>query len=340
MLQNRNVRSDRQGSAMELAAGIDTWSVGWYLRPESPAELAVDQLATGKAKRFNAFPSEIADHRVLYDKSSRFLVAEGHPSPDGLCSVDPERLLAVQEAIADGLADLGVEVPRAPAPFDRPRSPGAAGIRRIDLAVDVAGDGGHGRALLDGVAAIEPPRLLRSVVHRAKTGRQVETVSWQGARGKVGRVYDKGVEQLTHRPGERVRFEDQRRYPAGTRPLVADVGPEYARAMFQMRWDPLRKATKGVVVASQHRCAEVVQELVDEGELTQAQACKILGFQVLEQAGLADSLERTTRWRYRALLREAGVVLTESVLDHEIEIDLGDSIEQLLEGAIWEHANS
>lgn len=325
---------------MQLSAGIDTWSVGWYLRPESPAELAVDQLATGKSKRFNAFPVEVEDHRVLYDKGSRFLVAEGHPSADGLCSVDPDRLLAVQEAIADGLADLGVDVPRSPAPFDRPRSPGAAGIRRIDLAVDVAGEAHHGRALLSGVAAIEPPRLLRSVVHRAKTGRQVETVSWQGARGKVGRVYDKGVEQLTHRPGERVRFEDQRRYPAGTRPLVADVGPEYARTMFQMRWDPLRKATKGVVVTSQHRCAEVVQELVDEGELTQAQACKILGYGLIEQAGLADEIPRTTRWRYRSLLREAGVVFTDSDLEAEVEIDLGESIEQLLDSAIWQHANS
>lgn len=324
---------------MQLQAGIDTWSVGWYLRPDSPAERAVEQLATGKSKRFNAFASEVADHRVLYDKGSRFLVAEGHPSGDGLCAADPDRLLAVQESIADSLAELGVDVPRAPAPFDRPRSPGASGIRRLDLAVDLHGDAQHGRALLDGVAAIEPPRLLRSVVHRAKTGRQVETVSWQGARGKVGRVYDKGVEQLTHRPGEKVRFEDQRRYPAGTRPLVADVGPEYARAMFQLRWDPLRKATKGVVVASQHRCAEVVQDLVDEGELTQAQACKILGYGLIEQAGLADEIPRTTRWRYRALLREAGVVFTDND-QSKIEIDLGESIEQLLDVEVWERSHS
>lgn len=325
---------------MDLTAGIDTWSVSWYLAPESPAEVALDRLATGRAKRFNVMPDDVVDHRILYDKSSHLLAAEGHPSPDGLCSVDPQQLLAVQEAIADGLEDLGVEIPRETSPFDRPGSVGAAGVRRLDLAVDVAGDAHHGRALLAGVAAIEPPRLLRSVVHRATTGRAVETVSWQGARGKVGRVYDKGVEQQSHAPGERVRFEDQRRYRAGTRPLVADLSPEYARFMFERRWEPLRKATRGVIVTSQHKCAEVVQSLVDTGDLTQAQACKILGYGLLEQAGLADEMPRTTRWRYRALLREAGIVFSDSDLEAQVEIDLGESIEQLLDRRIWEHSHS
>jgi hypothetical protein len=320
---------------MLLSAGIDTWSVGWYLRSDSEAEKAIDTLATGRAKRFSVLPEAVLDHKVLWDRSHRFLVAEGHPDPDGLAPVDADGLLAVQEALADGLRDRGVEVPRSPAPFDRTGSPGAAGVRRLDLAVDVQGDRDHGRALLSGVAAVEPPGRLRSVVHRAQTGRQVETISWQGARGKVGRVYDKGVEQLTHHPGERVRFEDQRRYPAGARPLVEDLSAGYAGAMFRQRFGVLVKATKGVVVASQQRCIEALEDLVQEGELTPAQACKILGFQMGEQAGVDFGIDRSTKWRYRQMVREAGVVLTQSALEEEIEIDLGARLEQVLDEAIW-----
>lgn len=320
---------------MLLSAGIDTWSVGWYLHPDSEAEKAIDTLATGRAKRFSVLPEAVLDHKVLWDRSHRFLVAEGHPDPDGLAPVDADGLLAVQEALADGLRDRGVEVQRSPAPFDRTGSPGAAGVRRLDLAVDVHGDRDQGRALLSGVAAIEPPGRLRSVVHRAQTGRQVETISWQGARGKVGRVYDKGVEQMTHHPGERVRFEDQRRYPAGARPLVQDLSAGYAGAMFRQRFGVLVKATKGVVVASQQRCIEALEDLVQEGELSPAQACKILGFQMGEKAGVDFGIDRSTKWRYRQMVREAGVVLTESALEEEIEIDLGDRLEQVLDEAIW-----
>lgn len=324
---------------MQLQAGIDTWSVGWYLAPEGAADRALRSLATAKVKRFDALPHEVNEHRVLYDRTHRFLVAEGHPDPSGLAAVDPDALLAAQEAIADSLADLGVKVPRSPAPFDRSGSAGAAGVRRLDLAVDVVGDAEEGRALLSGVAAIEPPGQLRSVVHRAKRGRAIETVSWQGSRGKVGRVYDKGVEQLTHRPGEKIRFEDQRRYPAGTRPLVEELCADYARSLFGMRWAALRKATKGVVVASQAEIAAVIEDLVDSGEFSPTEAVKVMGYLVLEQTGADVQLPRTTAWRFRKMAREAGVVLTSCELEEELRIDLGERIDQVIEEAEWAARN-
>lgn len=324
---------------MQLDAGIDTWSVGWYLAAEGPAEKAVCALATAKVKRFDALPGDVAEHKVLYDRTHRFLVAEGHPNPDGLAPVDAEALLAAQEAIADGLEELGVQVPRDPGPFDRPGSPGAAGVRRLDLAVDLQGQADQGRAILSGVAAIEPPGLLRSVVHRAKVGRAIETVSWQGARGKVGRVYDKGVEQLTHRAGEKIRFEDQRRYPSGTRPLVDELSPEYARAMFSQRFAALRKATKGVVVASEAEVIGTIEELVDEGVLTATEAVKVMGYLVLERGGAEVGLPRTTAWRFRKLAREAGVVLASSDLEDDLRIDLGGCLDQVIEDAQWAARN-
>lgn len=324
---------------MGLAAGIDTWSVGWYLRPDSSAEKAIKALATDRVKRFTALPDQVEDHKVLYDPNHRFLVAEGHPSQDGLAPVDPELLLAVQEAVADGLDSLGIGVPREVSPFDRPGSPGSAGVRRLDLAVDVEGDGQEGTALLAGVAAVEPPGRLRSVVHRSATGNRVETISWQGGRGKVSRVYDKGVEQLTHSPGERVRFEDQRRYPAGARPLVEDLSAGYARAMFRMRFGALQKATKGVVVTSQAHAIQVVQELVDEGTLSATEAVKVIGYLVIEQSGVDVNLSRSTEWRFRKMAREAGVVMTSCDLEQELRIDLGDRVEDVLSSAEWAALN-
>lgn len=324
---------------MELAAGIDTWSVGWYLRPDSDAEQAVNALATRRVKRFDGLPDQVEGHTVLYDPTYRFLVAEGHPVADELAPVDPQLLASVQEGIADGLEALGIGVPREPAPFDRPGSPGAAGVRRLDLAVDVEGDRGEGTALLSGVAAIEPPGRLRSVVHRSQSGNRVETVSWQGGRGKVGRVYDKGVEQSTHAPGERVRFEDQRRYPSGARPLVEDLSAGYARGMFRQRFGALQMATKGVVVTSQARAIEVVQELVDEGTLSASEAVRVIGYLVIEQSGADVNLSRTTAWRHRKLAREAGVVLTSCDLEQELEIDLGSRVDEVLHGAEWAAMN-
>jgi len=105
--------------------------------------------------------------------------------------------------------------------------------------------------------------------------------------------------------------------------------------MFRQRFGVLVKATKGVVVASQQKCIEALEDLVEDGELTPAAACKILGFQMGEQAGVDFGIDRSTKWRYRQMVREAGVVLTESALDDEIEIDLGARMAEVLDEAIW-----
>lgn len=314
-----------------LSAGIDTWSVGWYLRPDSPAEKAIGALATGRSRRFNVLPVEVLDHKVLWDPTHRLLAAEGHPDPSGLCPVRSDALLRVQEAIADGLRDLGVEVPRSTSPFDRTGSPGAAGVRRLDLAVDLEGDARDGSALLSGVGQVEPPGQLRSVVHRAQRGRAVETVSWQGSRGKVGRVYDKGVEQLSHRPGERVRFEDQRRWPAGARPLAEDLCADYAAILFDWRFGALRKATKGVVVGSKGTCIEQLRDLVEDGTITAAEAVRAAGFLSLEAFDIELPMSRMTRWRYRELVRRTGVVVDDSITEGDVLIELDKLIAPVFE---------
>jgi hypothetical protein len=278
-------------------------------------------------------PGEVASHRVLYDRGHRFLVAEGHPDPDGLCAVRPERLVAVQEAIVAELKDLGVAVPTAPGRFARAGSPGFAGIRRLDLAVDAERSRPVGRAILNGVAAVEAPGQLRSNVFRARSGRNIETVTWQGTAGKVARVYDKGVESGTHHAGERVRLEDQRRFPIGTRPLLEEMTAAHAAMLYRRRFAPLRAATKGIIVTSEAGLADRIKDAVECGDLTPAEAAKLSGLAFLQQHGVEVG-SRTTRWRHRRQLQQFGVVLGDGVLE-DVEIDLGFEVDQVVEQT-WE----
>src|SRR5215218_2318717 len=111
---------------MATTAGIDTWSIGWYLREDSSADRALRSLASKKAGRADLVPDPIAGHRVLYDRGHRFLYAEGHPDPDGLCAADPDRLIAAKQRLESDLRDLGVDAPSQPGRFDRAGSPGFA----------------------------------------------------------------------------------------------------------------------------------------------------------------------------------------------------------------------
>lgn len=300
-------------------AGIDTWSTCWYLRNDEREADRMDAVATARAGRYAMVPDLVADHRVLWDRTNRLVMAEGHPVADSLAPASAEVLVDAQEAIADGLADLGVPVPRKPQPFDRQGSPGAGGVRRMDFACDIERDADVGRAILTGVAALEAPGQLRSTVHRAPD-HMIATVTWEGGRGKMARTYDKGRESGSHAPGERVRLEDQRRYERGHRPLADEVEPAYAAAMFNWRFKGIWAATKGLTVTTLGPAIEKVQQAVEDGEMTPAGALKVIGFLVTEQRGVEVG-SRSSRYRHRAAARELGLVLADGVTG-EIEIDL------------------
>lgn len=316
---------------MTAVGGIDTWSVGWYLADDSAADRAAVALCSARAGRFDLAPEEVAGHRVLYDRTNRFLMAEGHPQPEALCPIDAATLTECHEAIAAELQDRDLVVDRRPARFDRQGSPGFAGVRRLDVAVDAERGSITGRAMLNAVAAVEPPGRLRSTVHRARALRAIETVTWEGARGKVSRVYDKGVESGTLAAGERIRFEDQRRFAVGSRPMPEELAAGYAAHLFRERFRPLCKATKGLIVTNQARLAERISELVEEGALTPAEAAKLTGLVVLQHHGVEVG-SRTTRWRNRVAVGRLGLVLADGVVEED-EIDLGAEFEQVVGAA-------
>lgn len=311
-----------------VSAGIDTWSVCWYLKNDATAD-HMAAIATARAGRFDLVPEPVAEHRVLFDRTNRLLWAEGHPAEDRLAPVDAGYLVGVQEAIADGIGDLGVAVPRRRYRGATERSSGPAGIRRLDLTVDLQRTSTIGRAILTGVAALEAPGQLRSTIHRAPD-HAIATVTWEGASGKMARTYDKGLESGSHAPGERVRLEDQRRFQAHTRIATETIDPGYAAMLFNRRFGPVWGARKGLIVTTIGPAIERVQAAVDAGEMTPAAGYKVIGFLVTEQRGVDVGASRASRYRHKRAARELGLVLADGVLE-EIEVDLAEEVAEAAE---------
>jgi len=332
------------------AAGVDTWSVCWYLGEESSAKRAMEQLATEKGPRSMLLPESVDGHRVGWFPGSRLLFAEGHPSQDGLCRSD--RLPDSLERVTEGLIDRGILPPRHKvSPRSKPRMEngrpsmvglptvggvGFGGVRRLDSTVDLSfEDGGEGLAVLSGVAALPLPRV-QTDIRREVGGRRVETVYFRGSSGKrvLGRWYDKGVESGEAPRGCRVRPEDQRRYPKETRLDVESIAASsYVRDAFVQRFQTLWRASKGVIVGGSLELAQRLGELVEDGEISASEAKALAGYLVLEQAGV-NQQSRATRYRDRARCRDHGLVLADGVLD-QVEIDLGDVLERAMDADTW-----
>lgn len=90
----------------------------------------------------------------------------------------------------------------------------------------------------------------------------------------------------------------------------------------------------GVKVATADELAIRINELVEEGELTSAQAVRIAGYLVLEQAG-CNPQNRRTAYRHRRLCADAGLVLADGVTE-EVEVELRAAIEKVLDPGAWE----
>lgn len=331
---------------MASAAGVDTWSVAWYVDPDSPARRALDALATQPAARSKLIPESISGYRVGLFPGPSMVYAEGHPDPEGLCP--PNRLPGEFERLVGVLADCGIEVPRGrslparrlPRPGDdgswEVRRAGEAGVRRLDLTADLAFDSGaEGLAALAGVAAMPLPRIATSL-QRQPGGRAVETVYLKGPGGRrvLGRWYDKGVESGTAERGRLIRPEDQRRWDGRARLPVEALGAPVARELFQRRFLPLWKATKGITVGTSPELLRRLADLVEAGEVSGYQAERLLGYLFAQENGVDDWLSTATTYRRKAECRELGLVLADGVVD-QVEVDLHDVLEAALEAEDW-----
>ncbi len=326
---------------MLAAAGVDTWSVCWYLEPDSKSWRAMQALATVPAPRSRLLEDPVADHRVGWFPGTGLLFAEGHPSAFGLAQVS--ELPGALDRISADLVDYGILPPThrlqtvGTAGCPRPKGGvGFGGVRRLDSTVDLSfTDPFQGLATLAGVAALPLPRV-KTQVFRESGGRRVETVSFFGPSGRslLGRWYDKGVESNESPRGTHVRPEDQRRFSKNARPSVeALASSTFVRDAFVRRFEPLWRASKGVKVAGPVELAKRLGELQDEGVITPSEATRAAGYLLLDSAD-AFRQSRAQAFRNRALVRNHGLVLADGVLD-EVDIDLHHVLERALDSEAW-----
>lgn len=319
-----------------MPVGIDTWSPCWYVRDNSSAAKAMEALATVKMRRSTWLEEPIEGHRVGWFPASLMIAAEGHPAADGGLAGADDLAPALERLIAS-MEDRGIFPPnRKMAPLKNVRGEvlpvvggtGFGGIRRWDATVDLQRTSAVGLAILRGAAAAEPPTFAQSVVHRGAGTTRPETIAWKGKRGLVCRIYDKGVEMGTANVGERIRFEDQRRFEKGARMAVEAAQSGLPAMMLRHRFEPLRRATKGVVVTTQAGAIERLQEKVEQGDLKPGMAQKLLGHLLFEREGISLG-SRTTRYRSRKLAQEVGLVIGDQ--DEDVEIDLGAELTEVFD---------
>jgi hypothetical protein len=356
---------------MTVTAGIDSWSPCWYLDPQSAAAGILDELAHVPAARGTLMPAPVAGHRVGWNRSAGMLYAEGHPSgampgewsqeplvgSEALSLHDrpepwlvpPGQLPVAYEGLVGALEASGVPVPSSqwscrPEGLEfeelmpgREFQPGFGGLRRCDSTVDFEmGSRARGLAVLAGVAAVATtvPRCQGEVKFAKDGSGGVETVYLRGYSGVkiLGRWYDKGLESGSAPRGERVRAEDQRRYPKGHRRGIYELEGAYVRSKFQQRFYPLWQATKGVTVGGVLVIHNRLADLVQEGEVSARQAEQLAGFVALQKLGVAQ--KRSTVYNRRKLLRELGLVAAEGCLE-EVEVDLHEVLEEALDSPSW-----
>lgn len=203
------------------------------------------------------------------------------------------------------------------------------GVSRCDSTTSRSMDSARGRALIAGVAAINFPRLERTA-----RGAPVHSVWWTGAKSRAikNRVYCESFKVEGRQPFERVRLEDQRRFPNGHRPsLEVAADPDFQRRNFVRRFDPMRKAVDGVTAATFPVIAQALADELKYGYRTHREVERLAGSLVILSGGAGEGYPKTTRWRRQAELREAGYVVVDDFLE-PVEVDLGAELEAALGG--------
>lgn len=202
------------------------------------------------------------------------------------------------------------------------------GVARLDVTTSRRFVPAEGRAFMAGVAAMEFPRL-----EATRRGTPVHSVWWTGARSATikNRAYCESFKVPGREPFERVRLEDQGRFPNGRRPpLEVAADPEFQRERFRRRFEPMRKAVTGVTAASFPVIAQALADEVRYGYRSHREVERLAGALVILGGGGAEGYPRSTRYRRTAELREAGYVVVDDFME-PVEVDLEEELDRALE---------
>lgn len=200
-------------------------------------------------------------------------------------------------------------------------------VRRFDLAHEFEfAEGRDGLAFLRTVAGMCPPRRKLDVWKGPDGQPQTVYVRQPKSRVVTERLYDKGVESGSHRPGERLRYEAQRRFPKTDRYspetlAVLDLAAEYGRSLTSYLG-----GEENVIAAGPDATVEHLARAAARGELSIAKAERMIGtVQLLKEYGRSIyPCERQQRRRI-ADVRGAGIAL-----DDELPSDRIVPVGQLL----------
>jgi hypothetical protein len=317
-----------------LAAGVDTWAPSWRVPVDSALAGHLSDRMTVPAGQGGAMLAEkVAGHRVMWWAGSGLLKAEGHPNPAGLAP--PATLPGALRELVAAMHNAGVPPPEGHRRFKRyADSAGFAGLRRVDLAVDLAADSpGDGLAVLSAfhAAAVRSGHHAPAYGRRGKPGR---TVYVAGDSGVFGRFYDKGAEAGTAAPGRLLRPEAQWRF-AGIRCPDEDDWQDsgWARERFAARWGAWARGR--IVVGDVTELGKRLRRAVETGQLSPGAAKRLGGYLLMEAVGGVPGASQRTAERDRAMAREFRFVLVDGVLE-PIEHDLGADFAEAERPELWE----
>jgi hypothetical protein len=252
--------------------------------------------------RFGAFHGDLAPAAWVEGRLAALLA--GTDKAHGLAV--PADLVAGAGKAREAFACLGLDLA---APVEA--------VRRADLAGDLTfDDGADGLAFLRALAALDVPRLKRDVW---AVGPRIETVYYRTPKaGEVRmRAYDKGVESGTAPPGERVRFEMQRRFRKALQMSPANMaGMDWAES-YRERLGPWERSADGFAVVSLNGAQEAVLNALREGAtlrdgttLTARRAERMLGtLVILSELGPDWYDKSATADRRKREFQDLGIVL-------------------------------
>lgn len=242
------------------------------------------------------------------------VAVEGNPANGALWG--PGELLERGEAVREVIdGTFGVQ--------------GDKGVSRLDVTTSRRFTPKQGRAFMAGMAAVELPRM-----EATRRGSPPHSVWWTGARTAVirARTYCESFKVASREPFERLRLEDQRRFPTARRiDLETAADPAQQRRFFLRRFEPMRKAVDGVTAASFPVVAQALADEARYGYRDVKEAERLAGALVLLGGGAGEAYSRATFYRRRAELRSAGYVVVEDFME-PTKVNLGEELELALEG--------